>query len=371
MRVQRCDFPSTSPRHASTAPAPTASSKSRSSAAFKMSNSGSSERWRPCWRRRRPERSATSASPATRARDIHLKMLETADAHKFTFDTVQMPLNVMDAHFDSFEQKVLPVLVQKNIGVLGMKPMGSDYILKSKTVTPVECLHYAMNLPIASSSPAATRLKILQQALDVGQGIQAAERREVAGLLAKTDKAAQKGEYELYKTSQHFDTTAKHPEYPDKIAGHMELKQTPIAKAEMLIRKPVDEVFEAFVDPALTSRFWFTQGSGRLEAGKEITWTWGMYNFSIPIQVKEIEKNRKILVEWPGYGTPTTVEWTFTSRADGTTFVSIVNQGFTGEGDEIVKQAIGSTEGFTLGARGAQGVSGAQSELESRRGPFP
>jgi len=128
----------------------------------------------------------------------------------------------------------------------------------------------------------------------------------------------------------------------------MELKQTPVAKAEMLIRKPVDEVFEAFVDPALTSRFWFTQGSGRLEAGKEITWTWGMYNFSIQIQVKEIEKNRKILIDWPGYGTPTTVEWTFTPRADGTTFVSIVNQGFTGEGDEIVKQAIGSTEGFTL-----------------------
>jgi uncharacterized protein YndB with AHSA1/START domain len=128
----------------------------------------------------------------------------------------------------------------------------------------------------------------------------------------------------------------------------MELKQTPIAKAEMLIRKPVDEVFEAFIDPALTSKFWFTQGSGRLEAGKEITWTWGMYNFSIPVQVKEIEKNKKILIDWPGYGTPTTVEWTFTSRPDGTTFVSIVNQGFTGEADEVVKQAIGSTEGFTL-----------------------
>lgn len=124
--------------------------------------------------------------------------------------------------------------------------------------------------------------------------------------------------------------------------------KAPIAKAEMLIRKPVDEVFEAFVDPAITSKFWFTQGSGRLEAGKEITWTWGMYNFSIQINVKEIEKNRKILVEWPGYGTPTLVEWTFTSRADGTTFVSITNQGFSGEDDEIVKQAIGSTEGFTF-----------------------
>ena len=124
--------------------------------------------------------------------------------------------------------------------------------------------------------------------------------------------------------------------------------KAPIAKAEMLIRKPVDEVFEAFVDPAITSRFWFTQGSERLEAGKEITWTWGMYNFSIQIQVKEIEKNKKILVDWPGYGTSTLVEWTFTSRADGTTFVSITNQGFTGEDDEVVKQAIGSTEGFTF-----------------------
>jgi len=122
----------------------------------------------------------------------------------------------------------------------------------------------------------------------------------------------------------------------------------PIAKAEMLIRKPVDEVFEAFVDPAITSKFWFTQGSGRLEAGKDITWTWGMYNFSIQIHVKEIEKNKKILIDWPGYGTPTTVEWIFTPRADGTTFVSITNQGFSGEDDEIVKQAIGSTEGFTL-----------------------
>jgi aryl-alcohol dehydrogenase-like predicted oxidoreductase len=79
--------------------------------------------------------------------DIHLKMLATASKHGFTFDTVQMPLNVMDAHFDSFEQKVLPVLTKNDIGVLGMKSMGDHYILTSKTVTPIECLHYSMNLP--------------------------------------------------------------------------------------------------------------------------------------------------------------------------------------------------------------------------------
>ena len=128
----------------------------------------------------------------------------------------------------------------------------------------------------------------------------------------------------------------------------MKAKQNPVAKAEMLIRKPVAEVFEAFVDPAITSKFWFTQGSGRLDTEQEITWEWGMYNFSIQISVKEIEKNKKIRVEWPGYGTPTTVEWMFTPRADGTTFVSITNQGFSGEEDEVVKQAVASTEGFTL-----------------------
>ena len=124
--------------------------------------------------------------------------------------------------------------------------------------------------------------------------------------------------------------------------------KAPVAKAEMLIRKPVAEVFEAFVDPAITSKFWFTKGSGRLDTDREVTWEWGMYNFSIQIHVKEIEKNRKILIDWPGYGTPTTVEWIFTARPDGTTFVSITNQGFSGEDDEIVKQAIASTEGFTF-----------------------
>src|SRR5437660_9915859 len=97
--------------------------------------------------------------------DIHLKMLETAFAHQFTFDAVQMPLNVMDAHFNSFEKKVLPVLIKHGIGVLGMKPMGDPFILRSKTVTAVECLHYAMNLPTSVVITGCDSLPILQQAV--------------------------------------------------------------------------------------------------------------------------------------------------------------------------------------------------------------
>ena len=128
----------------------------------------------------------------------------------------------------------------------------------------------------------------------------------------------------------------------------MAIQHVPAAKAEMLIRKPVAEVFEAFVNPALTSKFWFTKGSGRLEAGKPIQWDWEMYGHSIQINVKAIEKNRRILIEWPGYGMLGTVEWVFTPRVDNTTFVSITNTGFSGDADAIIKQVAESTEGFTL-----------------------
>jgi uncharacterized protein YndB with AHSA1/START domain len=120
------------------------------------------------------------------------------------------------------------------------------------------------------------------------------------------------------------------------------------AKAEMLIRKPVAEVFEAFVDPDITSRFWFTKGSGSLEPGKQITWDWEMYGVSVQVRVKAIERNRRIHIEWPGEGAPTTVEWIFTPLPDGTTFVSITNTGFAGDADTVAAQAIASTEGFTL-----------------------
>ncbi len=127
----------------------------------------------------------------------------------------------------------------------------------------------------------------------------------------------------------------------------MRIERTPTAKAEMLIRKPVAEVFEAFVNPDITTKFWFTASSGRLEAGKQIRWDWEMYNASALVSVKAVEQDRRILIEWPGYGT-TTVEWLFTPQADGTTFVSITNAGFGGDGDEIVRNAIDSMGGFTM-----------------------
>ncbi|WP_088830236.1 SRPBCC family protein [Paenibacillus tyrfis] len=126
------------------------------------------------------------------------------------------------------------------------------------------------------------------------------------------------------------------------------LHQAPVSKAEMLIRRPVEEVFKAFVEPAITTRFWFTKSSGRLKAGKSVQWDWEMYGVSTNVHVKEIEENRRILIEWESTYGYTTVEWTFTRRADNETFVAVTNTGFQGDGDDIVKQAIDSTEGFTI-----------------------
>jgi predicted aldo/keto reductase-like oxidoreductase len=145
--------------------------------------------------------------------DIHLKMLNTAFAHDFTFDAVQMPLNVMDAHYDSFEKKVLPVLQKHNIGVLGMKPMGDKIILQSKTATPVECLHYAMNLPTSVVITGCDSMQILQQALDAARSFKPLSKEEVGSLLAKTAPAATKGEYEQYKTTHNFDGTYHNPQW--------------------------------------------------------------------------------------------------------------------------------------------------------------
>jgi predicted aldo/keto reductase-like oxidoreductase len=145
--------------------------------------------------------------------DIHYKMLETAFARNFTFDAVQMPLNVMDAHFESFEKKVLPVLVEHGIGVLGMKPMGDAIILQSKTVTAVECLHYAMNLPTSVVITGCDSMEILQQAFDAARSFKPMGKQEVATLLAKTAAASAKGEFELYKTSHNFDGTYRNPQW--------------------------------------------------------------------------------------------------------------------------------------------------------------
>jgi len=145
--------------------------------------------------------------------DIHLKMLNTAASHQFHFDTVQMPLNVMDAHYDSFEKKVLPVLVKDDIGVLGMKPMGDPFILESKTVTPVECLHYAMNLPTSVVITGCDSMQILEQALNAARSFRPMKPNEIEALLAKTKRAAQHGKYELYKTTHHFDGTYQNPRW--------------------------------------------------------------------------------------------------------------------------------------------------------------
>ncbi len=145
--------------------------------------------------------------------DIHLKMLQTAFAHNFTFDAVQMPLNAMDAHYDSFEKKVLPVLVEHKIGVLGMKSMGDSVILKSKTLSAVECLHYAMNLPTSVVITGCDSLPILDQALNAARSFRPMSEKEVAALLARTVQAAQNGQYELYKTTHQFDGTYQNPQW--------------------------------------------------------------------------------------------------------------------------------------------------------------
>ena len=145
--------------------------------------------------------------------DIHLKMLETADAHDFHFDAVQMPLNVMDAHYNSFEKKVLPVLVKKGIGVLGMKPMGDSLILGSKTAEPVEGFHYAMNLPTSVVITGCDSLPILEQALQAARTFRPMSGAEVTALLAKTAEAAHDGKYEGYKTTHTFDGTVQNPHW--------------------------------------------------------------------------------------------------------------------------------------------------------------
>jgi predicted aldo/keto reductase-like oxidoreductase len=144
---------------------------------------------------------------------IHLYMLKVAAENGFRFDTVQMPLNVMDAHFRSFAQMVLPELVKQQIGVLGMKSMGDGVILKSKAVSPIECLHYALSLPTSVVITGIDKPEILDQAFEATKSFEPMNRRQITQLLAKTKDVAMAGKYELFKTSSHFDSTAKHPDW--------------------------------------------------------------------------------------------------------------------------------------------------------------
>jgi predicted aldo/keto reductase-like oxidoreductase len=144
---------------------------------------------------------------------IHLYMLEVARQNGFHFDTAQMPLNAMDAHFRSFGKLVVPELVKQKIGVLGMKPMANGIILKSKTVTPIECLHYALNLPTSVVITGVDSMKILDQAFEAASTFRPLTSAQVKAILAKTKKAAAYGEFEPFKISSIFDSTAEHPEW--------------------------------------------------------------------------------------------------------------------------------------------------------------
>jgi aryl-alcohol dehydrogenase-like predicted oxidoreductase len=144
---------------------------------------------------------------------IHLHTLEVAKEHGFRFDTVQMPLNVMDAHYRSFEKLVLPELVKQKIGVLGMKSMANGIILKSGTVTAAECLQYALNLPTSVVITGCDSMDVLGQALDVARTFRPLSASQVRSLLARTKAAAAHGEFELFKTTSMFDSTASNPEW--------------------------------------------------------------------------------------------------------------------------------------------------------------
>jgi uncharacterized protein YndB with AHSA1/START domain len=132
------------------------------------------------------------------------------------------------------------------------------------------------------------------------------------------------------------------------------LTKVPTVKAGMLIRKPVKEVFEAFINPEVTTQFWFTKSSGPLAAGQQVTWTWEMYDVSTPVKVKQIKAPERILIEWGPPGEATLVEWVFTAYQNNSTFVNITNSGFQGEGDSVVAQALDSTGGFTTVLDGAK-----------------
>jgi aryl-alcohol dehydrogenase-like predicted oxidoreductase len=144
---------------------------------------------------------------------VHLHMLAVARENGFTFDAVQMPINVMDAHYRSFARLVVPELVRDGIGVLGMKSMGNGIILKSKAVTAVECLRYALNEPTSVVITGIDSMEILDQACEVARTFKPMSAEERAALLAKTKEPAAKGEYELFKTRSIFDSTAQHPDW--------------------------------------------------------------------------------------------------------------------------------------------------------------
>jgi len=144
---------------------------------------------------------------------VHLRMIQLAEKNKFKFDTVQMPVNVMDAHFRSFSKEVIPVALQKNIAVIAMKSMGDKHILESKTVTPIECLHYSLSTPASVVITGIDSMPILDQAFQAAKTAKDVSKSDIAAILQKTATVAADGKFEPFKTSQVFDSTAAHPEW--------------------------------------------------------------------------------------------------------------------------------------------------------------
>ncbi len=152
---------------------------------------------------------------------IHLYMLEVADTHNFKFDAVQMPINVMDAHYRSFRQMVLPELVKRNIGVLGMKAMGDHAILKSGVVSAMECLHYCLHQPVSVQITGIDKQAILDQALEAARTYRQVSQQQIASILDRTAKEAAHGKWELFKISSHFDGTAHNPQWLGGESAHV------------------------------------------------------------------------------------------------------------------------------------------------------
>jgi len=144
---------------------------------------------------------------------VHLRMLEVAKAHDFHFDTVQMPVNVMDAHFRSFTNQVIPVATQQGIGVLAMKTFGDHFILESKTVEPIEALHYGLSQPVSVVITGCDSLPILNQALEAARTFKPLTEAQQKSILDRTQAAALTGKFELFKTTPHFDSTAANPKW--------------------------------------------------------------------------------------------------------------------------------------------------------------
>ena len=153
--------------------------------------------------------------------------------------------------------------------------------------------------------------------------------------------------------------------------ANLQLSKPPVATAEMLIRTPPAKVFEAFIDPEITKRFWFTKSTGRLEPGKHVKWTWEMYNVSVDVEVKEIEANKRIVIDWGNDDEMSTVEWVFTPYKDDTTYVTITNSGFQGDGDKIVSAALDSKGGFTWVLAGLKVLLEQNIELNAIADAFP